>query len=119
MVTGHSLKLNIEGDLTLDVYGNIATCTGDEAIVQDVGCAIRLFKNDAWYEPEKGLDHFNTDLGNKLVEALIRSRYAKAAMTVPGVNAAMVSNIRLGKDRAVNCTVVLSTVNGEILNVEI
>lgn len=119
MTTGHSLALDIEGDLSLDVYGNIATKTGDNALVQDVMCAIRLFKNDAWYEPERGLDHFATDLGNKLTEALIRSRYAKAALTVPGVLAAVVSDVKLGRDRAVSCIVTVHTVNGEILNVEV
>ena len=56
MPIGHTLTLDLnEWDLTLDSGGNIATSVGPYAIAQNVANAVRLFTNDAWYDPERGI----------------------------------------------------------------
>lgn len=119
MSTGHSLKLTVENDLTIDGYGNIACCTLDEAVAQDVACTLRLFKDDAWYYPERGLDHFSTTLGIKPTASLVRTRFARAARQVPGVAAATVTDISIDDHRNLNCSVVVQTTNGGIKQIDI
>lgn len=72
-------------DLRLDSAGQIALTTGAYAIAQNVANAIRLFTNDAYFDPDKGIPHFSIDLGQKPNLAVIRSRLRKAALSVEGV----------------------------------
>lgn len=115
---GHSLMLDPNTwDLTLDQGGNVAQTSGDYAVAQDVANRIRLFTNDAYYSPEEGIPHFLIDLGHKVSESLIRSRYREAALTVPGVANAQITDINLS-NRTLGGTVVLSLKNGEVLDLE-
>lgn len=119
MATGHSLKLNNEWDLSVDSAGNIATCTEDEAIAQDVCNAIRLFTNDAWFYPERGIDHFNLDLGVKPLISQVRARFTQAAQSVDGVSAATVTNLKVDDNRKLSGQVIVVTVNGGLHAVDI
>ena len=58
MAYGHSLLLDVEWDIQLDASGNIAVTTGDYAVAQNVSNAVRLFTNDAYYDPDRGIPHF-------------------------------------------------------------
>ena len=119
MATGHSLKLNNEWDLFVDEAGNIATCTEDEAIAQDVCNAIRLFTDDAWFYPERGIDHFNLDLGVKPLISQVRARFTQAAQSVDGVAAATITNLQVDDNRQLHGQELVVTVNGGLKGVDI
>lgn len=89
---GHTLALNTgTWDLQLDETGRIKTTTGDYAVAQNVANAVRLFTEDAFYYPERGIPHFVADLGVKLNPAVARSEMHAAAMSVDGVQSAQVA----------------------------
>lgn len=81
----NSLALNIEWDLYLDSYGNIATVDNNERIVQDVSTAIRLFRGEAIFDKQRGMPYFEAILGYKPNDSLIESLMKELAATVPDV----------------------------------
>jgi hypothetical protein len=80
-------------DLTLDGAGNIATSTGLYAMAQNVANAARLFRGEAWFAKEKGVPHFEIELGHpcRISEPVLRSRVKRAALAVDGVVDAFVT----------------------------
>lgn len=72
-------------DLVIDSAGNIATAEPPYALAQDVASAIRLFINELWYNPQKGIPYFEDVLGHLPPLALLTGYMEKAALTVPGV----------------------------------
>lgn len=120
MSTGHSFKLcDDDWDLCVDSAGNIATCIEDEAIAQNVSNTIRLFTNDAWFEPERGIDHFNLDLGVRPLTNQVRARFIKAAVALPGVEAATVTDLTISEERELSGHIHVVTSNGGIADVVI
>ena len=64
MSSQYSLRLSDDWDLHVDPAGNIPTCVTDYSIAQNVANAFRLFTQDAWFFPERGIPHFlNSYLG--------------------------------------------------------
>lgn len=101
-----SLLLNTETwDLCLNGAGQIMVTDGPYCIAQNVANAIRLFTDDAWFDPQKGVPHFMIELGKRKPSvAVLRNRLRKEAMKVQGV---------------INAEVIISditdrTVNGDI-----
>ena len=92
---GKTLTLSADWDLTLTAAGTLSTATGDYALSQNVANAVRLFTNDAFYDPERGIPHFITDLGQKLNPAVVRAEVQAAALAVDGVKEAALKDIRL------------------------
>ena len=88
MAYGHSLLLDAEWDIQLDASGNIAVTTGDYAVAQNVSNAVRLFTDDAYYDPDRGIPHFAITLGRKPSMSVFRAVVRKAALGVDGVKAA-------------------------------
>lgn len=70
----HTLLLTDDWDLTLDSAGDIATSTGAYSIAQNVGNAVRLFTNDAWFNPERGIPHFAIDLARMPALSVFREQ---------------------------------------------
>lgn len=88
-MAGHTLLLDTEAwDLTLDSGGNIATTQDSYGIAQNVANAVRLFTEDAYYDPDRGVPHFLIDLGVTPDMSVVRSRIRRAALTVDGVTEA-------------------------------
>ena len=112
MSIGHTLTLNLEDwDLTLDAGGNIATSSGPYAIAQNVANAVRLFTDDAYYDPERGIPHFIVDLGLLPQQSVVRSRVGAAARGVEGVAAAQVEALAL-EERVLTGNIRLTTTEG-------
>ena len=99
MNIGHTLALNVEWDLELDAAGNISTLSEGDAVLQNVCNRLKLFTNDAYYDPERGVPHFSLELGVKPMLNLVRSRFIAAALTVPGVQNASIYNLTHDKDK--------------------
>ena len=95
MAYGHSLLLDAEWDIQLDASGNIAVTTGDYAVAQNVSNAVRLFTDDAYYDPDRGIPHFAITLGRKPSMSVFRAVVRQAALGVKGVKAAAVKDILL------------------------
>lgn len=116
-MTDHTLLLDTDvWDLTLDAGGNIATSSGPYAIAQNVANAVRLFTSDAWYDPERGIPHFITDLGFLPQESVVRSRVGAAARGVEGVATAQVENLGI-EERMLTGNIRLTTTDGESADV--
>ena len=100
MAYGHSLLLDAEWDIQLDASGNIAVTTGDYAVAQNVSNAVRLFTDDAYYDPDRGIPHFALTLGRKPAMSVFRAVVRQAALGVDGVRAAEVKDLALSQKDA-------------------
>lgn len=100
MAYGHTLTLDADWDLQLDAAGNIMTSSGDYAVAQNVANAVRLFTNDAYYDPDRGIPHFALTLGRKPVMSVFRAVVRRAALGVDGVRAAEVKDLALSQKDA-------------------
>ena len=82
-----TLALNNKWDIFADESGNIATATSDYAIAQNCANAVRLFTNDAYFDKNRGIPHFDIELGHKPQpsQSTLINRIKKAVMNVNGV----------------------------------
>jgi hypothetical protein len=119
----YTLTLNpASWDIFIDKAGNIATSAGAYAIAQNVASACRLFTNDAYFAKEKGLPHFDIELGAKagVSEAVLRTRLKRAALSVEGVvDAAVTLKLDEGNNRVLGGDIALTLVGGRSARVEL
>lgn len=108
----YTLKLDENWDLFLNSEGRIAMADSAYAVAQNVACAIRLFNNDAYYDTDLGVPHFEITLGKLPPSSVIRSRYKKAALSVDGVADADVE-ITSFDNRACSGNIYITLTNGE------
>lgn len=113
---GYSLYLNAEWDLDLDDAGNIQTCSNDYAIAQNVANRIHLFTNDAYYDPERGLPHFQIEIKERPLISIFRSRIISEASQVDGVKSVSLSNL-VRDDRELIGELKITTTNGDNVSV--
>lgn len=111
-----SIKLNNDWDLYLDAFGNLETCNDDEAICQDASCALRLFTNDSYYEPSKGIPYLDIVLSVSPFESLVRSELINTAKSVDGVLDASVEDFTVEK-RSLKLKMKCLTTNGNVRDV--
>lgn len=83
--TRKTLLLNSDWDLTLDKSGRIAVAEGAYATAQNVANECRLFSNDAYFEPDRGIPYYLIALGRKLSPSVLRARLRDAAYLVEDV----------------------------------
>lgn len=85
-------------DLVIDSFGNIAMASPPYALAQDVASAIKLFTDELWYSPTKGIPYFESILGHFPPLSLITGYMEQAALSVPGVVTAqcIIANFDLG-----------------------
>lgn len=114
---GKTLLLDSETwDLVLDPAGNIAMVEGNYAIAQNVANAVRLFTKDAYFYTERGIPHFNIELGHKkrISDSVLRARIKRMALGIDGVKTAEVSlEKELEEGRVLGGEVFITTTNGE------
>jgi hypothetical protein len=75
-------------DLTVDVDGNIAVASEPYSLAQDVACACRTFQGELPYDTTQGIPYWQI-LGKLPPLQFIKSAYVTAALTVPGIVAAV------------------------------
>jgi hypothetical protein len=102
---------SITWDLVKDVSGNIALADVPYSLAQDAASAIKLFARELWYDTSKGIPYFEEILGKPPNIALMKSKFADAAKTVPGVVSAKVF-ISSIVNRAVSGQVQVTDANG-------
>lgn len=117
----NTLNLNNKWDIFVDANGNVATVGGDYAIAQSAANAVRLFLNDAYFDKNKGIPHFNIELGQKAAPArsVLSNRIKKAVLQVQGVVDAEVILDYNEKTRTFGGNVVLTTEQGTRVRVEV
>ncbi len=112
----HSLLLAPDQwDLFVDPNGNIAECYAEYAIAQNASNACRLFTNDAYYDPNKGIPHFAVELKEKPSITLLKSRLKEASENVEGVSAAAIKNVNV-VNRQISGQLCLLLNNGSIVD---
>ena len=83
--TRKTLLLNSQWDLTLDKSGCIAVADGAYATAQAVANECRLFTQDAYFEPDRGIPYYLIALDRKLSPSVLRARLRDAAYLVEDV----------------------------------
>ena len=83
--TRKTLLLDQQWDLTLDKSGRIAVAEGAYATAQNVANECRLFTQDAYFEPNRGIPYYLIALGRKLSPSVLRARLRDAAYLVEDV----------------------------------
>ncbi len=77
-------------DLVLDINGDIAVASDPYSLAQDAASAIRLFQGELWYDTTLGVPYWSQILGESPPPlSLMKQKFVDAAMTVPGVVAAV------------------------------
>jgi len=117
MSNPHTLLLADDWDLHVDPAGNLPQVFSDYSIAQNVANAFRLFTNDAWYFPEKGIAHFLIELRKEPRLNVLRVRLRQAALNIDGVADCKIELLNL-EDRELSGMAILTLTNGETLNVE-
>lgn len=82
-----TLTLNNSWDICLDENGKIAISDGAYAIAQSAANAVRLFTDDAYFDRDKGIPHFDIELGHypEGARSTLYNRITQAVMEVEGV----------------------------------
>lgn len=102
-------------DLMVDASGNIAAASHDPpnpiGLAQDAASAIKLFKGELWFDTAQGIPYFARIVGQRPPIALMKAYFVNAALTVPGVSAA-VCYIESLTDRVVTGQVQVKNASG-------
>lgn len=83
--TRKTLLLDSNWDLCLDKAGRITIAEGAYATAQAVANECRLFTDDAYFEPDRGIPYYLVALGKKLSPSVLRARLRDAAYLVEDV----------------------------------
>ena len=83
--TRKTLLLDKNWDICLDKSGRIAVADGPYATAQAVANECRLFTQDAYFEPDRGIPYYLIALGQKLSPSVLRARLRDAAYLVEDV----------------------------------
>lgn len=77
-------------DLAIDASGNIAAASEPYAQAQDAASAIRMFEGEAYYNTTLGVPYWTRILAQLPPIDLMKTKFAEAALTVPGIVSAKV-----------------------------
>jgi hypothetical protein len=113
-----SLLLNDNWDIGITSSGELATVSGPYCDAQNVANAIRLFTNDAYLNTQKGVPHFNLDLGVEPSMSAVRSVYRKTARAVDNIRNVNVNNI-FRKQRSIAGFLTVENETGTTINIEL
>lgn len=104
-------------DLVLDAEGNMAKANTPYATAQDVASSIRLFDNELWYQPKRGIPYFKDVLGQLPPTSLIKEYITEQALSVPSVTTVKVVLDNLPPNRNLTGQVLFSQNDGELQSV--
>ena len=93
-----SLLLDNNWDITLDSLGNLAIADKNYSIAQDVANAVKLFTNDAYFDTQAGIPHFEISLKRNVSASVVRARIKETAENVNGVKNATVNIIEINNN---------------------
>lgn len=93
-----SLLLDKNWDITVDSSGNLAVVDNNYSIAQAVANAVKLFTNDAYFDTQAGIPHFEISLKRNVSTTVVRTRIKEAAESVPGVKSATVNIVEINNN---------------------
>lgn len=112
-MSAYTLMLDDSWDITLNSDGKIKVATDAYAIAQNASNAVRLFRNDAYFNASKGIPHFDIELGHsRAAVPVIESHMKKAMLAVEGV-ADAVAVLEVDKDRVAGGSAYITLQSGE------
>ena len=116
-----TLALNNNWDIYIDENGNIATFDSDMAVAQNCANAVRLFTNDAYFNKDRGIPHFDIELGQKPLPAksVLINRITNAVMNVDGVLDCQVSLVFDNTTRTYGGEIYITTQNSRTIQIEL
>lgn len=116
-----TLTLNDSWDIFVDANGNIAASGDAYAIAQNAANAVRLFADDAYFNRTRGIPHFEIELGQKDAPArsTLTNRIRKAVLAVDGVSDVEASLEYDEKTRVYGGDIIITTVNGNSIRIEL
>lgn len=116
----YSLMLDKKWDICLGAGGEIETASGDYAIAQDVANAVRLFTNEAFFDLDRGVPHFDIDLGVvSPAMSVVRARMREAALNVEGVEDVVPELYITNDSRTLSGELKITTDTGTSVTVEV
>lgn len=116
-----TLALNNKWDIYVNNDGNIATVEDDYAIAQNCANAVRLFTNDAYFNKDKGIPHFDIELGHKAIpnRSTLINRIRQAVLEVDGVNDAEITLDFDNTNRTYTGEIYITTANSTTVKIEL
>ena len=112
-MSAYTLMLDENWDITLSGDGKIKVATEAYAIAQNASNAVRLFTNDAYFDKQKGIPHFDIELGHGISAIpLLQTKIQNAARAVEGVNDA-IAILDIEKDRILGGSAYITLSSGE------
>lgn len=114
-----SLFLTDNWDIALNDNGGLSTAEDAYAVAQNVASAVRLFTNDAYFDTDAGIPHFEVTFKRNPDVSIIRSRIKTAAEAVAGVRSARVELRQVSSACVLQGTIFLTLTNGENAEVEL
>ena len=82
----------------MDMTGNIERTDGDYATAQNVANTFRLFTNDAYFFPEKGIAHFLIELNKHPLLNVLKVRLRDAALKIEHVKDCKIELLNLDSE---------------------
>ena len=112
-MSAYTLFLDNSWDITLNTDGKIKTATGAYAIAQNGSNAVRLFQNDAYFNTQKGIPHFDIELGHSVaVVPILEGKIKQTLLNVEGVSNA-VAVLEIEKERVLGGNAYITLQGGE------
>lgn len=116
MSSQHTIFLEDDWDIHVDPAGNIPVRFTDYSIAQNVANAFRLFTEDAWFFPERGIPHFLIELKKEPRLNVLKARLKQAALKIDGVKDCQIDLLHI-EGRELSGMATITTTNGEQINV--
>lgn len=116
-----TLTLNDKWDIFVNKNGDIATTSDTYAIAQNAANAVRLFTNDAYFDTQRGIPHYDIELGNKAVpnRSTLTNRIRNAVQEINGVDDVEVVLEFNNATRTYEGNIYITTTNGTSIQIEL
>ena len=112
-MSAYTLMLDDSWDITLNSDGKIKVATDAYAIAQNGSNAVRLFQRDAYFDQQKGIPHFDIELGHVVAAVpILESRIKQALLAVDGISDAL-AVLEIEKNRVLGGNAYITLTGGE------
>lgn len=112
-MSAYTLMLDDSWDITLNSDGKIKMVSGAYAVAQNGSNAVRLFTKDAYFDQQKGIPHFDIELGHSIAAVpMLENRIRQALLNVEGISDAL-AVLEVEKNRILGGNAYITLTGGE------
>ena len=112
-MSAYTLYLDDNWDITLNSDGKIKMADGAYAIAQNGSNAVRLFTKDAYFDQQRGIPHFDIELGHRLASVpILEDRIKQTLLKVEGISDAL-AVLEVEKERVLGGNAYITLTGGE------